>query len=279
MLSYPTFGRQGLGNQLFQYAFLRSTARRLGTTFYCPTWLGDEVLTLDDASERAPAPAGIRRSYIQPRRSCGFDELSLGIEDHTELRGYFQSPRFWTNPGEVRRWFTFRPERVAAVMARYGHIQFDDCAHLHIRFGDLDHHVRYYRPARQYYREALACVRTRTVLVFSDDVERARHALRHLNATLTFVEGNAPYEDLFLMSRCRAHVCSASTFSWWGAWLALPAGVSVVVPREGATRPGNPVTARDFWDPSWTQLRALRGFANSYRVRATLRTIKQSITR
>ena len=49
MLSFSKLGNYGrLGNQLFQYAFLRMTARRLGTQFFCPKWDGDDIFNLND---------------------------------------------------------------------------------------------------------------------------------------------------------------------------------------------------------------------------------------
>ena len=59
MISFSKLGSFGrLGNQLFQYAFLRSTAARLGTRFHCPQWIGDRVLHLDDAALQLPHAAG-----------------------------------------------------------------------------------------------------------------------------------------------------------------------------------------------------------------------------
>ncbi len=53
MLSFSKLGEHGrLGNQLFQYAFLRTQAERLGVPFYCPHWTGDDVFTLEDEPQR-----------------------------------------------------------------------------------------------------------------------------------------------------------------------------------------------------------------------------------
>ena len=41
----------GLGNQLFQYSFLRTQAERLGVKFYCPNWIGDEIFDLNDKKQ------------------------------------------------------------------------------------------------------------------------------------------------------------------------------------------------------------------------------------
>jgi hypothetical protein len=60
-----------------------------------------------------------------------------------------------------------------------------------------------------------------TLVVFSDDAEKARAMLAHRKGVL-FVEGNGPqtaYQDMHLMSLCRHHVIANSSFSWWGAWL------------------------------------------------------------
>ena len=60
MISFCKLGNYGrLGNQLFQYAFLRMTARRLGTQFFCPKWDGDDIFNLNDEGERASEPSGL----------------------------------------------------------------------------------------------------------------------------------------------------------------------------------------------------------------------------
>jgi hypothetical protein len=285
MLSMIRLGRQGFGNQLFQYAFLRLFARRLGVPFYCPPWLGDRIFPLDDAAERAPLPEGLVHEYRQPDANCGYEPGALAIEDRTEVRGFFQSPRYWPDPEVVRRWFTPRPDAVAAVEQRYAHVDFARTTSLHVRFGDMEGRTLFYQPRLAYYRAALAATRAEHVLIFSDEVPKARRLFAGLRPppgrapTFTYAEGNAGHEDLHLMSRCRNNVCSASTFAWWGAWMNRHPDRIVIAPAEGLLRPGAPVIARDLWPEEWRRLRALRPLLDGYRARLVRQKLRWLVGR
>jgi hypothetical protein len=39
-------------------------------------------------------------------------------------------------------------------------------------------------------------------------------------------------EEILLMSKCKHHVISNSTFSWWGAWLSNYNNNIVIAPRK-----------------------------------------------
>lgn len=93
--------------------------------------------------------------------------------------------------------------------------------------------------ATSYYDRAISFVAehvvTPTFFVFADYPEWARDNLR-LPFPTEYVLHNGPerdYEDLWLMSRCRAFVIANSTFSWWAAWLATHPEKFVVAPESG----------------------------------------------
>jgi hypothetical protein len=266
MISFNGLGQQGrLGNQLFQYAFLRTTARRLGVPFYCPPWAGDSIFLLDDEGERSRVAVPAERSYCQPHENCGFVESALRIENGTDISGYFQSERYFDR-AEVNRWYTFRPDVVRDVREQYRHLDFAEATAVHVRFGDMAHSLQYVVPRPTYYARALSRVpKRRHVLVFSDDVARARAHLRSLPKTFVFIEGNRDFEDLYLITRCRDVVCSTSTFSWWGAWLNEHPDHVVIAPPEGL-RPGHPVRCPDFCCKGWIPMRATRPLIEDYRV-------------
>ena len=137
MISYSDLGaRSRFGNHLFQYAFLRTTARRLGVPFYCPRWHGDDVFCLEDEAERAAAPMEIVTEYVEPYENPGFNELALQIRDGTNIRGYFQTYRYLDRE-QVRGWYRFRDEKVASVRLRYAHVNFATSVGLHVRLGDV----------------------------------------------------------------------------------------------------------------------------------------------
>lgn len=268
MISFQQLGSLGrLGNQLFQYAFLRLTAKRLSVPFYCPRWIGDEIFLLNDREESTENPIGIDKTYCESNYS-GFNESALQIKDGTEIVGYFQTERYFDGE-KVRKWYTFKNERIARVKEKYKHIDFSKSVGMHLRFGDNKREflsiVRFYIPRLRYYIQSLAKVRYQeSILVFSDEIETSRTYLKDLKRNIIYIEGNEPYEDLYLMSQCHDFICSISTLSWWGAWLNAYDDKIIIMPEEGIARPGGPLKNNDIWPKGWTRVKALRGLRDHY---------------
>ena len=265
MISFNELGRSGrFGNQLFQYAFLRTTARRLGVKFFCPGWAGDRIFRLNDENERTSVPTPTDKAYRQPPENCGFVDSALRIEDGTDIRGYFQSEEYFDRAA-VTRWYTFRPELVAAVQKKYNHVDLAQCAGIHLRFGDFRKDPRFMVLPPRYYAKALSILAHRKhILVFSDEVGAAKEHLRRLPGEFSYIEGNEGFEDLYLMTRCGAFVCSASTFSWWGAWLNDQPNKTVVAPPHGL-RPGASIRSPHFCCAGWVPLDTTRFILDDYR--------------
>ena len=263
MISYIDFGHRGrLGNWLFQYAYLRSVAQRLGVKFYCPSWVGDECFALNDERERAPYPKDIHTNFHM-YGDCGFDPKALLISDGTNVKGYFQSNKYF-NHENVRAWYTFKNERVSRVVKKYQNLNFDNSTGLHLRFGDKEHLPQYVIHRDTYYAKALNKVTHKMhILVFSDEPECAKKHLHNTNEELIFIEGNDPYEDLYLMSCCHDFVCSSSTISWWGAWLNSHQDKIIVAPKEWF-RPGYHLQNYCLCPEDWISLRTCIPFWDNY---------------
>jgi hypothetical protein len=268
MIFFDTLGSRGyFGNQLFQYAFTRATAQRLGVAFYCSHWLGDEVFLLNDSEERAPKPLKVSHTYMEPNCYTGFNKEAALIEDETKIAGFFQTERYW-NRDLIIQWFRFRDDKTARVREKYRGIDFNDSVGVHFRRGDFVATVRYrilfYVPRLSYYQKALSCLGPhKNILVFSDDIGAARSYFRSLPGNKVFIEGNENYEDLYLMTQCRDMIISASTFSWWGAFLNHHPHKKVVAPGEGPFRPGpfwpgHNLQNNDYLCHDWLTARALR---------------------
>jgi len=218
MISFSKLGNYGrLGNQLFQYAFLRIAARRLGTQFFCPKWDGDEIFNLKDEGERASEPSRIIH-HFEPHRQPGFTSEALSIGDHTEIQGYFQSEKYYSDKGLVREWYRFKNEIVTEVEKLYGDILQRDCVSFSLR---LDGDYVYFREwfplyPLSFYKKSLSVINPQgSILVFSDRPDLAREFLRDFQGQeLIFVDNlNAP-QQLYLMTRCRANTITNSTFAW-----------------------------------------------------------------
>lgn len=90
---------------------------------------------------------------------------------------------------------------------------------IHVRRGDylrLPH--RHPFVGEKYLREAVVRFPNAKFLVFSDDITWCKRFFK--GPRYHFAEGNSVMADLYLMTQCRGgHICSNSTFSWWGAYL------------------------------------------------------------
>jgi hypothetical protein len=85
----------------------------------------------------------------------------------------------------------------------------------------------------QWYRDQMALFPNCSFVFFSDDIEYCKNTFGHLNNY--YSEGKTELEDLFYMSRCEHQICSASTFSWWSAYLNRNPDKRVIMPKQWMT--------------------------------------------
>lgn len=190
-----------------------------------------------------------------------WDSRIASVRPPAVLRGYFQSPRYFAPIAE-----TLRRELVPTHQASdaFQRLQQEireagqTSASLHIRRGDYqsDPETRakhgmleatYYRPA---WRALDAQVPGAALFVFSDD-PGAAHGILPTDARITMVSGQglSDVEELELMRRCRHHVIANSSFSWWGAWLGEPTGLTLA-PRRWFAQ-GSASAIRDRFPEHW----------------------------
>jgi hypothetical protein len=263
VIAFTRLGQMGnFGNQLFQYAFLRTTANRLGVQFFCPRWLGDQAFVLLDQEERAERPSGIRHSYREPLEHVGFHDEATRISDETEISGYFQTEKYFRDETTVRSWYTFNDD-VRRVKQRFQDVDFSQTVSLSLRIGDDYEAYRHWFPLYplRYYLDALELVKRKGhLLIFSDRPDRAKLFFRRLGSTnIAFVEREGLAEQMYLMTLCRDNIITNSTFAWWGAWLNANSDKRVILPKEWF-RPGCDRCNPDIVCKNWVAIKATRFF-------------------
>ena len=276
------YGR--LGNHLFQYAYVRSAARRLRTQFYCPPWDGDAIFELHEGDERALAPAGLTARFDADPEP-GFTPDAMRVGDNTEVSGFFQSERYYPDKDAVRRWYSFKEAIADTVRTRHADLDPGTAVSVSLRIDQDYGGTREYFPLYplSYYEAGLRAVgAVGPVLVFADRPDLAREFFRPLKGhELRFVSGLNGPEQLFAMSQCRANVITNSTFAWWGAWLNQRPDRVVVAPREW-TRPGVGQDVRGILCDDWVKVRGTIPLWDSlqvWRLRHPMQTWKRVIGR
>jgi Glycosyl transferase family 11 len=281
MISFSKLGNYGrLGNQLFQYAFLRVTAQRLNTNFFCPAWEGDQIFDLKDEETRAVAPDGILH-HFDPTPEAGFCPRALGITDYTEIQGFFQSDKYYPDKAVVRSWYSFRPEIVHSVESLFPPSLLEDAVSISLRLDNDYANTREYFPLYppSYYRRGLSRTGARgPVLVFADRPDLAKTFIASLDGNeCILVEGLSPHQQLYLMTRCRANVITNSTFAWWGAWLNSRDDRVIVAPSAWC-RPGVPNGVSSILPDEWIKVRGTLPFWDNFQM-WRIRHLKDTLRR
>lgn len=235
MIGFNHLGKMGqLGNQMFQYASTKGISKKVGVDFIIPDHnevvvdaLGNKlrvelfnVFTLDPSNR---GYVNIEPEDYTHESSFEFDEglFDLDPKKDTSLLGYFQTEKYFKHiESEIREDFSFQEKYIAECADIVE--QFDNPIALHIRRGDFlinsDNHANL---PLGYYEESLRRFDPdRQVVIFSDDAEWCKEQNLFDDDRFLVSEGNGPYHDLYLMSKCSDFIIANSTFSWWGAWLA-----------------------------------------------------------
>ena len=262
-----------LGNQMFQYAFGRSLSLRLCRPLILNTSLlfREQSLALDLRHFRlcphrvrhwpllplimrmkllrGLASLGMGRASVIHEPSLQFSPEVLAVGKPGVFTGYWQSERYFDSiSGQLREDLTLVAPQDARSATCQRRIREVNSIGIHVRRADYvtkpDSNAYHGVCSKEYYDAALRLILSRLgngveLFVFSDDMEWARANLQYGLPT-THVDWNLDrnYEDLRLMSSCRALIMANSSFSWWAGWLNPRPDKLVVAPRQWYRAPG-----------------------------------------
>lgn len=147
----------------------------------------------------------------------------------TPIYGYLESPCYFNEcVDEIRTMFSPDEEAIDELHSKYPILNENVetiSIHMCIYDGNPNEHYRLANSAPlKYYKNAILKLKkeNQVYFVFSNNIPQARIDLEsfNLNINFIFVTDQIDYMDLWLMSLCKHHILSYSTFCWWGAFLA-----------------------------------------------------------
>ena len=232
----------GLGNQMFEYAFLLALRKKgynvvLDISYYGFVKMhnGYELNRVFGINEECINSQGLHVTWLRflqkyrPSLLYTADKLSFDPQSlqgpRKYIGGYWQDEQYFKDISkQVRSIFTFkaidnRNEGIAQDMRN------QESVSLHIRRGDYAI-FGMSMIGEDYYRRAVSYINSKVLsphyYIFTDDEVAAKKIVINLGLEYTMINhnrGTDSYKDMYLMSQCRHNIIANSSFSWWGAWL------------------------------------------------------------
>ena len=254
-VSFNGLGNEGrLGNQMFQYAFMRGMSKKHGYDFMIPdeSAVRYDNYGLFDCFELEGCKTGEGSYPTLECRDTAFNQKFLDeCTDNTNYSGVFQTEKYFANATEeLRKDFTFKKDILDPCQEFIDNV--GDVIFLHVRRGNSNlvgkrgekwsyQLLQDYHPLmkKEYYLEALSHFdESKKVIVLSDTIDWCKNQdwlqddrfLFSDSSYEIFDDGaSVPYIDICLMSLCSGGIIANSSMSWWGAWLQNDRG-KVIAP-------------------------------------------------
>lgn len=259
----------GLGNQMFQYAFYKKLKKKDkniygNLNFYKKNGIHNgyelkKIFNIDienDKKENDFFNLSIRKNIFQRIINKVLNSLNilLYIENWGEnninkiigkkfIRYYFgwwQSEKYFKDISEeIKLDFKFPEFKNEKNIELKNKILNSNSVSIHIRRGDYQKNIylgglaplAYYKAAIEY---IVKIVENPIFYIFSDDVEWCKENLKinFLTHYIDWNKGKESFRDMQLMSLCKHNIIPNSTFSWWGAWLNSNPNKIVIAPER-----------------------------------------------
>ena len=244
-VSFNGLGNEGrLGNQMFQYAFIRGMSKKHGYDFMIPHQNADRFdnYGLFECFELEGCKTGEGSYPTLECRDTAFNQKFLDeCTDNTNYSGVFQTEKYFVDvTEELRKDYTFQKDILDPCQKFIDSV--GDAIFLHVRRGNSNlvgnrgekwsyQMLQDYHPLmkKEYYIEALSHFdESKKVIVLSDTIDWCKEQdwlqddrfLFSDSSYEVFNDGaSVPYIDLCLMSLCNGGIIANSSMSWWGAWL------------------------------------------------------------
>lgn len=225
-----------LGNQMFQYATLLGIKHKKGYDIVLDKEnLYDSMLTntfnLKQCSIIEKSDVLFDSTYCE---NCHcFDPNVLEVDDDTNLRGYFQTEKYFEHCRDVvKKEFSFNEQIQKEVDDFLNPYKDHNLVSVHVRRTDYLVYTNIHSKCDMFYYEQAFDRLNKpetTFVVVSDDIAWCKENFKMDNV----VYSSGAYDfDLCLQSKCNHHIISNSTFSWWGAWLGKNSNKEIIAPEN-----------------------------------------------
>ena len=204
----------GLGNQLFQLAFLEYIAKKTGRTPFISTM--QSPITVHSNQQYFQTIFKNWSELYNPAYSILVREHPHFVDEDWNIptenimfRGYFQKYKY-TDP--IKDNFISKLSFNKSILNKYPNISTKIA--IHIRGGDYKGNVLHEQPLTNYYKRCMELCQGYDFVIFTNDIPYAKKVL----PGYPIIEENE-VDSLLLMSKCAGCICVNSTFSWWGAFM------------------------------------------------------------
>jgi hypothetical protein len=261
MVTFKPVGR--MGNFLFEAASAMAYALSHKQEFTIPNATNDEywnpiyLLHLANPRYNPDLPEVVVTEKEFPFHKRPFDpawEKYYPGGYNIRLDGYYQTEKYFRGfRAHILKTFNFPWIMVPGVVS------------VHVRRGDYltikkvvagREMLKHPPVPKQWIEEQMAKFPNYKFAFFSDDIawcqkEFGARADCVFNWTAQDIPATRIEQDLIAMSWCEHHICSASTFSWWGAWLNRSPKKRVIMPTHWITPGWAALDCRDVVPPEW----------------------------
>lgn len=281
MITFTQLGAWGrLGNQLWQYALLKSVSIKTGKEIILPisaktqTWHSQKCL-LDNFNLSCRFENYVNPKYIYNERySRAFDSGVYEIPEDTNFFGFFQSCRYLENiREEILKEFELKSEIKDKAFSILSPLKekYKNVVSVHFRRGDLitvaplgvtflgtKGELTDDCELGKYINQATAKFNEDETLFYvitggsregdnSEDVEWCKK--NFIRKNVIYSQGIDDLVEFAILTQVDANICShASTFGWWGAY--LNPNQNVIAPKKPLLE--ETVSIKDFYPDNWT---------------------------
>ena len=236
MIMIKTLGR--FGNQMFQYATLYGVAKDKNYEYGVPYGMRSQTEHLDfclpDAFNISAKDCRNKiSSSVYMEMEFKYDPSILNIPDNCELRGYFQTEKYFKKYRNnlLSQEFCFKPNIQNKVNQLLDGND-SELISVHMRLGDYLN-IQDCHPicSADYYKAAFEMLpKDAQIVLFSDEYYKALPFFRDLGINVMCTGTNDRFIDMCMMTKCNYHIIANSSYSWWGAWLSN--SKKVIAPKK-----------------------------------------------
>lgn len=260
---------QGPGNQLFQYAYGLAAAKRMGVPLkldvsWYESFSSHRAYILDRFNISAEIATPQEIQYVKSKDGPNFlayrwnllrdamapvhkkvlinediQQVNLKFKypyKNTYVTGYFTSEDFFADHSDlIRKELQFKGEVNEKNKAVVDLMKSTNSVALSIRRGDFLNKKWQNICSIEYYYRAIEILKKENdhlnFFVFSDELDWVKKNMK-FNCDVQYMDFNLPdyMMDMRLMTHCKHHIITNSTFSWWGAWLS--GSTNVICPEN-----------------------------------------------